>query len=90
MKHEREAHEDPATEYERMLERAGLDCSQWGCWRPIAAFVQVPPKGEIGFCAEHARLKGGELRWLPRQVCYYRVIGSASCIESAPTGDQEP
>ena len=64
--------EDPQTEYEKMLDRRGLDCSLYGCWKPIAAFVWVEPgKGdgrgahdEAGVCADHARKLGKVTRWL--------------------------
>ena len=32
-------HEDPQTDYERMLQRMDLDCSVFGCWRPIRAYA---------------------------------------------------
>jgi hypothetical protein len=54
-------HTEPQTEYERMLDRLELDCSQYQCWNPIAVFVLVEhghgcgrgADNEKGVCAEH-------------------------------------
>lgn len=64
-------HEDPQTDYERMLEERHLDCSTYACWRPIRAFVDAgrpvaDSRGngyELGVCEQHI---GGQrvTRWL--------------------------
>lgn len=58
-------HEDPETEYERMLDRNNMDCSEYGCWKPMRAFVLI--RGvEMRYCEEHARQHGtaANTRWL--------------------------
>lgn len=64
-------HEDPATDYERMLDRNGLECSMYGCWKPIAAFSTAFKTGcgrgegnESALCADHAQEHGHVTRWL--------------------------
>lgn len=59
-----EPHEDPETEYERMLERMGLDCSEYGCWQPIVGYVLHPRWGdENGYCQKHIQGRA-VVRWL--------------------------
>ena len=62
-------HEDPENNYERMLDRLGLDCSEYGCWKPVRGFALVPVSHsetwykEFRLCAEH--LAGKQVtRWL--------------------------
>ena len=57
-------HEDPANDYERMLNHAGVDCSNYGCWKPIAAIVVNRWGREIGVCVECARREPDIIRWL--------------------------
>lgn len=59
-------HEDPATDYERMLDRLDLDCSVYGCWEPIRAFVTFADGRKVRLCLSHARQQGSELNteWL--------------------------
>lgn len=53
-------HEDPATEYERMLDRKGLDCSRYACWKPMRAIV-----AGRRYCEDHAReLDDPDTEWL--------------------------
>jgi hypothetical protein len=56
-------HENPENDYERMLERLDLDCSQAGCWNPIAAYVRIGGD-EFGFCREHVGPATTVTRWL--------------------------
>ncbi len=46
-------HEDPANDYERALDRAGLACSWYGCWSP-AAVLELNKLGDtVPCCAAH-------------------------------------
>lgn len=56
--------EDPTTDYELALERAGLDCSHYGCWRPIRAIVLNRHGREIGVCERHVAEHREVIRWL--------------------------
>jgi hypothetical protein len=60
---EEQPHEDPQTDYERMLDRHGLDCSRYGCWAPIRAIALNQWGEQIGFCADHAQAVT-VVRWL--------------------------
>lgn len=50
-------HEDPETDYERMLDRHNLDCDVYGCWEPIRVFVTTL-RGRQQYCEAHARAYG--------------------------------
>ncbi|MGH7164049.1 MAG: hypothetical protein ACREIS_00820 [Nitrospiraceae bacterium] len=53
--------EEPETDYERFLDESDLDCSRYGCWKPMEAIVEVDEvAGRIvevsardGYCMEH-------------------------------------
>ncbi len=63
MKH---PHEDPQTDYERMLDRNNIDCGAYACWEPMRAFVADPDGFEHRYCEKHAREFGRDdnTRWL--------------------------
>lgn len=46
-------HEDPETDFERMLEANDWDCSRYGCWAPAVFVVQGGVKPDFQVCAEH-------------------------------------
>jgi hypothetical protein len=56
-------HEDPQTDYEKALDRLGLDCSRYACWKPIQVIVTYASGEKRGFCAKHAE-RGVSQQWL--------------------------
>ncbi len=62
----KDPHEDPQTDYERMLDRNDLDCGVYACWEPMRAFVTDGIGVERRYCEQHAREFGHEYntRWL--------------------------
>ena len=56
-------HEEPQTDYERMLDRMGLDCARHACWNPMVVVVLCDDGLKRGFCREH--IEPGEIQqWL--------------------------
>lgn len=49
-----DVHEEPRTAYERMLDRNDMDCSIYGCWQPMRAFVREGDR-RFRYCEVHAR-----------------------------------
>lgn len=54
----RKPQQEPQTEYERMLDRNGLDCCIHGCWEPMRAFV-TEHDGKFPYCERHAKMVVG-------------------------------
>ena len=46
-------HENPQTPYEIMLDANDLDCSLYGCWKPIR-FIVLIGGDPLGVCDEHS------------------------------------
>lgn len=62
---QRHWHQEPLTAYERMLDRAGLDCCVYACWLPIRAVVAKDGRTHR-YCECHARefCREDEIKWL--------------------------
>lgn len=50
-----DSRQEPANAYERALDRAGLDCSWFACWKPAEVMILNRHGEPIPSCREHVQ-----------------------------------